>query len=83
MCDFSKSWAIHFVVLLGIVSLFSEMSYEGARRVTGPYLAILGASGAVVGIVAGLGEFLGYSLRLLSGYWTDRSKRYWTIVFIG
>ena len=53
----SKGAALKFVVLLGVVSLFADMTYEGARSVTGPYLAILGASGTVVGVVAGFGEW--------------------------
>ena len=81
--DLSKPTSMKFVVLIGIVSLFSDMTYEGARSVTGQFLAVLGASGTVVGIVAGLGEFVGYSLRLASGYWADKSQRYWTIVFLG
>lgn len=81
--DLSKPTAMKFVVLIGIVSLFSDMTYEGARSVTGQFLAVLGASGTVVGIVAGLGEFVGYALRLASGYWADKSQKYWTIVFVG
>jgi hypothetical protein len=75
--------AIRFVVLLGIVSLFADMTYEGARSATGPFLALLGASGTAVGIVAGFGELIGYGLRLLSGYITDKTRRYWTITLIG
>ncbi len=52
--------AIGFIVLLGVVDLFADMTYEGARSVTGPYLGVLGASAAIVGLVAGFGEFLGY-----------------------
>jgi MFS family permease len=81
--DISKRTALKFVVLLGIVSLFADTTYEGARSITGPYLAILGASGAIVGIVAGLGELIGYSLRLVSGYISDRTGRYWTITLWG
>jgi len=56
--------ALKFVVLLGVVSLFADVTYEGARSITGPYLALLGASATVVGMVAGFGEFIGYGLRL-------------------
>lgn len=59
------------------------MTYEAARSITGPFLATLGASAAVVGFVAGFGEFLGYSLRLISGYVADKTQRYWTITIIG
>ena len=56
--------ALQFIVLLGIVSLFADITYEGARGITGPYLALLGASGATVGIVAGIGQFVGYGVRV-------------------
>ncbi len=79
----SKSTAIRFVILLGLVSLLADMTYEGARSITGPYLAVLGASGFVVGVVAGLGELIGYGLRLVSGYFSDRTHRYWTFTIVG
>lgn len=75
--------AIIFIVLMGIVSLFADMTYEGARSISGQYLAILGASGFVVGLVAGFGELIGYGFRLVSGYISDRSGRYWLVVFVG
>jgi len=75
--------AYQFIILMGIVSLFGDITYEGARSVTGPFLYTLGASAAVVGLVAGLGEFLGYALRLVSGYWADRTGRYWVFAFCG
>ena len=74
---------MYFIILLGIVSLFGDITYEGARSVTGPYLATLGASAGGVGLVAGVGEFLGYALRLASGYLADRTKAYWLLTFIG
>jgi MFS family permease len=75
--------AIRFVVLIGVVSLFGDMTYEGARSITGPYLATFGASATIVGIVAGFGELVGYAIRLLSGYIGDRTGRYWTVTIIG
>ena len=75
--------ALKFVVLLGVVSLFADMTYEGARSITGPFLALLGASGTAVGLIAGLGELIGYSLRLASGYLADRTGRYWAITLVG
>lgn len=75
--------AFKFIFLLGIVSLFGDITYEGARSITGPFLSTLGASGAVVGLIAGFGEFIGYGLRLISGYISDKTKGYWTMVFIG
>jgi MFS family permease len=79
----STRTALRFVVLLGIVSLFADMTYEGGRSITGPYLAHLGATATVVGIVAGFGELLGYGLRLASGYLSDRTGKYWAVTLAG
>lgn len=78
-----KTGALRFIVLMGVVSLFGDIVYEGARGVIGPYLALLGASASVVGLVGGLGEFIGYALRLFSGFMADRTKAYWLFTFIG
>jgi hypothetical protein len=75
--------ALTFVILLGVVSLFADLTYEGARSVVGPYLGMLGAGAAAVGIVAGLGELIGYAFRLVSGYLADRTGRYWAITLLG
>lgn len=79
----SSSAAIKFVLLIGILSFFSDMVYEGARSVTGPFFALLGASGATVGFVAGFGEFIGNGLRIISGFLIDRTQKYWLITFLG
>ncbi|HBC93352.1 MAG TPA: MFS transporter, partial [Pelotomaculum sp.] len=70
-------------LLLGLVSLFADMTYEGSRSITGQYLALLGASATVVGFVSGFGELVGYGLRLVSGYFSDRTQKYWTITIMG
>jgi MFS family permease len=75
--------ALEFVVLFGVLSLFADFAYEGARSITGPFLAVLGASGAVVGTVAGLGELLGYGLRLVSGPLSERTRKFWPFTFAG
>ena len=66
-----------------MVSLFSDLTYEGARSIVGPYLLLLGASAATVGFVSGLGEFIGYALRLVTGFISDKTKRYWLLTIIG
>jgi MFS family permease len=81
--NFHRAAAWKFIILVGVVSLFSDLTYEGARSITGPFLGSLQASAAVIGIVAGLGEFIGYALRLASGYLTDRLGKYWAITFAG
>src|SRR3569833_3718134 len=83
----TASWTartgLAFVLLFGAVNLFADFAYEGARSVSGPFLALLGASGQVAGAVGGLGELVGYALRLFSGRWADRSGRYWMITILG
>ena len=66
-----------------MVSLSADMVYEGARSITGPLLASLGASAVLVGLVTGVGEALALLLRLVFGTWADRSGRYWTLTFAG
>lgn len=74
---------IKFIILLGIVSLLADITYEGARSIIGPYLSILGASATIIGTVAGLGELVGYGFRLLSGYLSDKTGKYWPFVIFG
>jgi len=79
----SRNNAIKFIILLGVVSLFADMTYEGSRSIVGPYLLFLGASGAAVGFVAGFGELIGYAFRFVSGYVSDKTGSYWTMTFLG
>lgn len=75
--------ALKFVLMIGVVSFFADFTYEGSRSITGPFLQKLGASGAIVGIVAGLGELLGYGLRFFSGRISERTGEFWPITFFG
>jgi len=79
----SGSIAFRFVLVLGIANFFADMTYEGARSVTGPFLGTLGASAAVIGFTAGLGELLGYALRSISGVISDRTGKYWIVTIVG
>lgn len=72
-----------FIVLMGVVALFGDMTYEGARSLIGPYLGLLGANATAVGFAAGLGEFVGYALRLFTGWLGDRMRAYWPLVILG
>ena len=72
-----------FIIMFGIVSLFSDMTHEGAASIRGAYLSLLGASAAVIGFVSGLGELVGYSLRYIFGKIADKTKAYWPMTIIG
>lgn len=82
MINPSKAWRLIF--LLGLVSLFADVTYEGARSIIPNYLTIvLGASVLILGTVTGLGEFLNYGLRLATGPLSDLTRRYWLFTFVG
>lgn len=78
-----KARALKFVLVVGVMSFFADFTYEGSRSIIGPYLATLGASAAAVGIITGLGELLGYGLRLVSGRLSDRTGQFWPITIFG
>jgi MFS family permease len=75
--------AWRFVTVFGTVSLLADFVYEGARSITGPLLASLGATGLVVGVVTGIGEAAALGLRLVSGPLTDRTQRFWAWTIAG
>ncbi|HEV2318137.1 MAG TPA: MFS transporter, partial [Verrucomicrobiae bacterium] len=78
-----KKLALNFVLTMGVVSLFGDMTYEGMRGIAGQFLLTLGASAAAVGFVAGIGELAGYGLRSVFGYLADRTHNYWAFIFVG
>jgi predicted MFS family arabinose efflux permease len=75
--------AIRFIICLGFVSLFADMTYEGAYSITGPFLKGLGATAVQVGFIAGFGEMIAASLRYFTGKFADRTRAYWSIVTFG
>ena len=75
--------AMVFIILFGIVSLFSDMTHEGASSIRGAYLSLLGASAGTIGFISGLGELIGYSMRYVFGRITDRTHKYWTMAIFG
>ena len=77
------SQAMLFIIMFGIVSLFSDMTHEGAASIRGAYLTLLGASAATIGFVSGLGELVGYSMRYVFGRITDKTKKYWPMTILG
>jgi MFS family permease len=78
-----RASALRFIVCLGVVSLFADMTYEGAYSIIGPFLKDLGASAAAVGLIAGLGEMIAACLRFFSGRFVDRTRAYWAVTIFG
>lgn len=77
------SGAVTVIILFGIISMLGDAVYEAARSANSQYLSLLGISAAKVGLVFGIGEFLGYTLRLFAGLMSDKSGRYWLFIFAG
>lgn len=77
------SKAMLFILLFGIVSLFSDMTHEGASSIRGAYLSLLGASAGMIGFISGFGELIGYSMRYIFGKITDKTKKYWPMTILG
>jgi MFS family permease len=71
------------IFLLGIVSLIGDIVYEGSRGLVPDYLSFLGATATVVGLVGGVGDFIGYAARLVSGFLVDATRAYWLFIFVG
>jgi predicted MFS family arabinose efflux permease len=81
--QFDARSGLAFVIAFGIVSLFADMTYEGMRAISGPFLANLGANGFAVGVIGGVSGLAGYGLRLVSGRAADSTRLYWPITLAG
>ncbi len=77
------STTMTFILLFGVVSLFSDMTHEGADSIRGAYLSIIGASAGTIGFISGLGELIGYSLRYVFGRICDKTREYWRMTILG
>ncbi len=78
-----KKLAFVFLVFLGFISLLSDFTHEGARSIYGTYLGLIGVSAFLISFIAGLGEFVGQALRVVTGIITDKTKRYWLMMIVG
>jgi MFS family permease len=74
---------MRFVLAFGVVSMLADFVYEGARAITGPYLATFGASAALVGFITGFGEAVALVFRLFTGRISDRTHRHWALSIAG
>jgi len=75
--------AVTVIILFGVISLLGDAVYEGARSANSQYFNLLNVSATQVGIVFGIGEFIGYALRLIAGIFSDKTRRYWLFMFLG
>ncbi|RJX27279.1 MAG: MFS transporter [Acholeplasma sp.] len=78
-----KKKAYLFLLLIGIIALLSDFTHEGARSIYGPYLGLIGVSAFLISLTAGLGEFIGQALRIVTGFIADKTKKYWFMMILG
>lgn len=78
-----KRGAFRFILLLSLIGLSADVVYEGARSISGNYLAFLGAGAAAIAFIIGFSELVGYTPRLLTGSMADRTGRHWSFLFLG
>ncbi len=72
-------------IMFGLVSLFADITYEGARSISGAYIRVLEGTGLIAGAIV-IGEFLGYIMRFISGLAADRlrsSRILWAFTISG
>ncbi|MDR2600336.1 MAG: MFS transporter, partial [Oscillospiraceae bacterium] len=74
---------IKIILMFGLISLFGDMAYESARGNHGQYMSLLGIDIVMVSLIAGIGEFVAYAVRIVSGLWADKTRKYWPFVFAG
>lgn len=75
--------AFNLIIIFGLISLLGDVIYEGARSIYGPYTKTLNVNIATVGVIIGVSEFLGYLIRLVSGYFSDKAKAQWILTIVG
>jgi len=76
--------AISNIVLIGLVSLFIDMSTEMVYPLIPLYLtAVLGATPAIVGLIEGIAESIASLLKVFSGYVGDVRQNKKKLVFAG
>jgi hypothetical protein len=72
------------VLILGLVSLFTDISSEMAYPLLSLYLTTtLGATPAIVGIIEGIAESLASLLKTYSGYLSDRTQKRKPLALLG
>ncbi|HAP93561.1 MAG TPA: MFS transporter [Desulfotomaculum sp.] len=72
------------IIILGIVSFLTDVSTEMVYPLLPIFLtATLGASPAILGVIEGIAESLASLLKVLSGYWGDKTRRKKEIAIAG
>lgn len=71
------------LIIVGFVSLFTDLSSQMVFPLIPLYLISLGAGAWVIGLVEGAAETTASLLKVFSGYWSDKIKRRKPFVLAG
>ena len=71
------------IIIVGIISLFTDLSSEMVFPLIPLYLVFLGGGGFVVALVEGAAETTSSLLKVFSGYWSDKIKKRKPFIFAG
>jgi MFS family permease len=71
------------ILLLGMVSLLTDLSSEMMVSILPMYITSLGGTAFIVGLTGGLGDSISSLLKVFSGYWSDRTGRRKPFVLFG
>lgn len=71
------------IFLLGLTSLLADFSSEMIMPILPFFIQSMGGGGLALGLIFGVGDAVAAILKVFSGYWSDKTKRYKTFVFGG
>jgi MFS family permease len=71
------------VIILSVVSFLNDVSSEMIMPILPMFLESLGASGQLIGLAGGLRESVSSILKVLCGYWSDKTGKRKIFVYAG
>jgi len=71
------------IILLGLTSLLTDFSSEMVVPILPFFIKTLGGGGIAIGLIFGFGDAVAAILKVVSGHWADKTRRYKLFVFIG
>ena len=83
LIDSAKKKIPHVVIMLGIVSLFTDAASEMIYPLVPVYVVALGSGAILLGIIEGVAETTASMLKLLSGIISDKIGKRKLLVLIG
>ena len=71
------------IILLGLTSLLADFSSEMVVPILPFFIQAVGGGGIAIGLAFGVGDAVAALLKVFSGYWADKTRRYKLFVFGG